>query len=114
VAPEISFQEELDMPKLKRDELLSCEVCGLILTVVEPCGCADVSILCCKKPMGKGKLAANKARKLAAQKNKPAKPAAKKTTAEKAVAKAKPAAKKGAATKTATQKASAKTSKKKK
>jgi hypothetical protein len=114
VATEISFQEELDMPKLKKDDLLSCEVCGLILTVTEPCGCADVSILCCKKPMGKGKLAANKARKLAAQKNKPANPAAQKTTARKAAAKAKPAAKKGAATKTAAKKAAAKTSKKKK
>lgn len=102
------------MPKLKRDELLSCEVCGLILTVVEPCGCADVSILCCKKPMGKGKLAANKARKLAAQKNNPAKPAAKKTTAKKVAAKANPAARKGSAAKTTTKKAAAKTSKKKK
>lgn len=114
MAPKISFQEELDMPKLKKGDLLSCEVCGLILTVAEPCGCADVSILCCKKPMGKGKLVANKARKLAAQKNKPAKPAAKKATAKKAAAKAKPAARKGSATKTATKKAAAKTSKKKK
>jgi len=74
------------MAKLKNGDLLTCEVCGLVVIVDEACGCAVGEIICCKdRPMVKGKAAAVKAKK------KPtAKPAAK--PAAKAV-KAKPAAK---------------------
>ena len=102
------------MAKLKKGELLTCLVCGLVVVVDESCGCAVGEIICCMdKPMVKGKAAAAKAKKAAtvavaaktaapkavkgktatfAKAVKPvakAKPAVKKKTAKKPVAKAK-------------------------
>jgi hypothetical protein len=89
------------MAKLKKGDLLTCEVCSLVVVVDEACGCAVGEIICCKEQaMVKGKAAAAKA------KNKPttkaaAKPAAAKAgkgktvaVAKAAPAKAKPAVKK--------------------
>ena len=90
------------MAKLKNGDLLTCEVCGLVVIVDEACGCAVGEVICCKDtPMVKGKAAAAKAKKkaLPAATAKPA--AAKKTVKVKAAVpvkkpavKAKPAAKK--------------------
>jgi uncharacterized Zn finger protein (UPF0148 family) len=44
--------------------LLSCEECGVVL-VVDECGAAMGEIICCEKPMAKGKIAASKAKKKA-------------------------------------------------
>ncbi|MHB8770429.1 MAG: hypothetical protein ACYC7J_05485 [Syntrophales bacterium] len=79
------------MAKAKKGDYLSCNVCGLVVTVDEACGCASADVICCKKPMASGKVAAKKAKMAAAAK--PAKAAAKKPV--KAAAK-KPAAKKPA------------------
>ncbi|MCX5855065.1 MAG: hypothetical protein NTZ24_10965 [Deltaproteobacteria bacterium] len=64
------------MAKLKNGDLLTCEVCGLVVVVDEACGCAVGEIICCKDtPMVKGKAAAAKAKKKEAVKP-AAKPAA--------------------------------------
>jgi len=67
------------MANLRKGDLLSCEVCGLVVAVDEACGCAVGEIVCCKnKPMVKGKAAATKAKKMkAAAKKTVKKPAAK-------------------------------------
>ena len=79
------------MAKARKGDLLSCEVCGLIVTVDEM-GLGMADIVCCKMPLAKGKSAAEKAKKktLLAVKA-PAK--AVKTVAAKAKAPAKPVAK---------------------
>ena len=92
------------MAKAKKGDYLSCEVCGLVVVVDEACGCAAAEILCCKKPMAKGKPAAMKkpaAKAVAASAKTSTKAAAKapakisaKVSAKKTVAKAGPAAKK--------------------
>lgn len=98
-------KEALVMAKAKKGDYLSCEVCGLAVVVDEACGCAASEILCCKKPMVKGKAAAKKkpaAKAVAAPAKTSTKAAAKaapakisaKTSAKKTVAKAGPAAKK--------------------
>ena len=88
------------MAKLKQGDLLTCELCGLVVVVDEACGCAVGEILCCEeKPMVKGKAAAAKAKKKA-----PAKPAAAKAAPVKA-APAKPAAVKAVKAKPAVAKA---------
>ena len=52
------------MAKLKKGDLLTCEVCSLVVVVDEACGCAVGEIICCKdKAMVKGKAAAAKAKK---------------------------------------------------
>ena len=77
----------------------------LVVVVDEACGCAAAEILCCKKPMAKGKPAAMKkpaAKAVAASAKTSTKAAAKatpakisaKVSAKKTVAKAGPAAKK--------------------
>ena len=83
------------MAKAKKGEYLSCKVCGLVVVVDEACGCAATEILCCKKPMAKGKPAAKKkpATKAAKAPVKTSAKAAAKAPA-KTVAKAKLAAKK--------------------
>lgn len=68
-----------------KGEQLVCEECGLVLTVAEPCGCADVcDVICCEQPMAATSKAgrAPAARKTAARK-----------TAPRTRAKAKPAGK---------------------
>ena len=78
------------MAKFKKGDVLTCEVCGLVVVVDDACGCAMGEIICCKKkPMVKGKAAAEKAKKMKAE----AKAVARSAAAKKA-AKAKPAAKK--------------------
>ncbi len=80
------------MAKAKTGDKLSCEVCGMIVTVDEECGCVSMEeLICCGEVMGKGEAAARRARKAAAA----AAPAAKKAVKKKA----KPAAKKKAAPK---------------
>ena len=86
------------MAKAKAGDKLSCEMCGLIVTVDEECGCTSMEeLICCGEMMGKGEAAAKRARKAAAPAVKKAvvkkAPAAKKTV-KKAVAKAKTAPKK--------------------
>jgi len=49
--------------KTSRGDSYACGVCGLLVTVDETCGCADVcDIICCGKPMRvkKAKVAAKK------------------------------------------------------
>jgi len=94
------------MAKVKKGDVLNCEVCGLVMVVDEACGCAAAEILCCEHPMVKGKSAAKKktAAKIAAAPAKISKKAAAKATPKKvnaktpakATAKAKPAVKKPA------------------
>jgi len=91
------------MSRVKTGDVLSCEVCGLVLIVDEECGCAVAEIICCEEPMmNKGPAAPKKTRAAAKPKKKAAgkkaKPAAKKKTVKKPVAK-KPAAKKKTAKK---------------
>lgn len=112
------------MLKAKKGDLLSCEICGLVLVVDEVNGYGMAEAVCCEIPMAIGKASANKAkRKAIALKTKGApttmkakpkaaktakkKPAAKKPAAKKVAAK-KPAAKKAAAKKPAAKKAAAK------
>ena len=68
------------MAKAKKGDLLSCVKCGLIVVVDQGCQCSAAEIICCKQPMAKGKLAANKARKKAPALTAPKKVAAKKAT----------------------------------
>ncbi|MCS7258064.1 MAG: hypothetical protein NZ601_01630 [candidate division WOR-3 bacterium] len=35
----------------KNKPKLFCEVCGLEVTVSKPCGCSEISLICCGKPM---------------------------------------------------------------
>ncbi|MBN1615112.1 MAG: hypothetical protein JW950_11650 [Deltaproteobacteria bacterium] len=85
------------MAKAKQGDLYSCMECGLIIVVDQGSQCEATEIICCKQPMAKGKLAANKARKMA-----PALAVPKKTVTKKATkATAKPKAKPKAKTKTA-------------
>lgn len=51
------------MAKVKKGDKLVCAVCGLAVVVDEACGCASTAILCCNKPMGKGKPVAKAAKK---------------------------------------------------
>lgn len=65
--------------KIKRGDNLSCEVCGLVLTVDELCGCMEAhEIICCDLPMKKTRAA-----------SKPTKAKAKSTARPKARARAK-------------------------
>jgi hypothetical protein len=92
------------MAKAKKGDYLNCEVCGLVVVVDEACGCAAAEILCCKKPMTKGKPAVKKkpaAKAVKAPAKTPVKAATKAASAKvnaktsaKTVPKAKPAAKK--------------------
>jgi hypothetical protein len=77
------------MAKLKKGDVMTCDVCGLVVVVDESCGCAVGEIICCKsKPMAKGKAAADKAKKKKAAAKASAKPAVKKA-GKKPAAKAK-------------------------
>ena len=92
------------MLKAKKGDVLSCEICGLIVTVDE-IGLGMAEIDCCKMGMEKGKAAADKAKKkglLAAAK---APAIAVKPVAAKAKAPAKPAAKAAPKAKAAVKKA---------
>jgi ribonuclease E len=54
------------MAKAKKGDKLGCTECGLVVVVDEACGCASAAILCCGKPMAKGKPVIAKAGKKAA------------------------------------------------
>ncbi len=56
------------MAKAKKGDLLSCELCGLVVVVDEVVGMSMAELVCCEEPMGKGKAAAEKAKKKAALK----------------------------------------------
>jgi hypothetical protein len=91
------------MSRVKTGDVLSCEVCGLVVIVDEECGCAVAEIICCEEPMmNKGPIVRKKA-PAAAKPKKKAKPKAKKKTLKKPVTK-KPALKKKAAKKPVTKK----------
>jgi desulfoferrodoxin-like iron-binding protein len=86
------------MTKAKRGDVLSCEVCGLIVEVNE-IGFGMAEIACCKLPMARGQAAASKTKKkvqmqLAAKTSSKASKVAPAKPAVKSVAKPKPAAKK--------------------
>jgi hypothetical protein len=90
------------MAKAKKGEYLNCKVCGLVVVVDETCGCAATEILCCNKPMAKGKKPVAKkkpATKAAKAVVKTSAKAAAKAAPAKIVAKAKPAARKSTRTK---------------
>ncbi len=91
------------MSRVKTGDVLSCEVCGLVLIVDEECGCAVAEIICCEEPMMNKGPAAPKKTRAAAKPKKKAKPSAKKKAVKKTVAK-KPAAKKKTAKKPVTKK----------
>jgi hypothetical protein len=44
-----------------KGDQFSCDVCGLVLTVDEACGCAETMLLCCNEPMKPKRKAAKKA-----------------------------------------------------
>jgi hypothetical protein len=45
-------QKKSSAGKTAKGDAYECEVCGLVVTVDEPCGCVDVcDIICCGKPM---------------------------------------------------------------
>jgi len=47
-----------------KGDALECEVCGLVVTVAEDCGCVEEHvILCCEEPMKVRKKAAVRAKK---------------------------------------------------
>ena len=81
------------MSRVKTGDVLSCEVCGLVLIVDEECGCAVAEIICCEEPMMNKGPAAPKKTRAAAKPKKKAKPSAKKKTVKKPVAKKKTAKK---------------------
>jgi hypothetical protein len=54
------------MAKAKKGDLLSCELCGLVVVVDEVVGMSMAELICCEERMGKGKAAAEKAKKKAA------------------------------------------------
>ncbi len=35
----------------KKGEKYKCDECGLVVTVVDPCGCEPCDIVCCSAPM---------------------------------------------------------------
>lgn len=79
------------MATAKKGDKLSCEVCGLILTVDEACGCATMEkLICCRKPMKKGAATAKRIKKKfrAAAAAPAAKKAVKKAAPKKTVKKA--------------------------
>ena len=81
------------MSRVKTGDVLSCEVCGLVLIVDEECGCAVAEIICCEEPMMNKGPAAPKKTRAAAKPKKKAKPSATKKTVKKPVAKKKTAKK---------------------
>ena len=86
------------MSRVKTGDVLSCEVCGLVLIVDEECGCAVAEIICCEEPMmNKGPAAPKKAPAAAKPKKKATVKKSKSKTKKKAVKK--PVAKKPAAKK---------------
>jgi hypothetical protein len=86
------------MATAKKGDKLSCEVCGLILTVDETFGIATLEkLVCCRKPMKKGAATAKRIKKKF--KAAAAAPAAKKVVKKAAKKTVKKVAKKAAAKK---------------
>jgi len=45
-------KEKAKAGKVARGDKFSCSVCGIVVTVDEPCGCMDAcDIICCGKQM---------------------------------------------------------------
>jgi len=58
-------KEDNAMPKAKEGDLYSCEECGMVVAVEDPCGCSTCELICCDVPMKKEtrkKAAASKAK----------------------------------------------------
>jgi len=89
-------RRETGMAKAKKGDPLSCELCGLVVVVDDVGVMGMAELICCKKPMAKGKAAAEKAKKKAALKAPKAEAIKKdvKTTVKAAPVKAKAIAKK--------------------
>jgi len=52
VAPKAAAKKKVVVKKKVAGESYGCEVCGLVVTVDEACGCVDVcEIICCGEPM---------------------------------------------------------------
>jgi hypothetical protein len=71
----IKLKENNVMPKAKEGDLYSCEECGMVVSVEDPCGCSMCELICCDVPMQKkaGKKAAASKAKAAPKKAKAAK-----------------------------------------
>ncbi len=37
--------------KKEKGAKLTCDVCGMVVAVEDPCGCDDCDLLCCDRPM---------------------------------------------------------------
>jgi hypothetical protein len=48
-----NFKEGDDMPRAKKGDLYSCEECGMVVAVEDPCGCSTCELICCDVPMTK-------------------------------------------------------------
>ena len=48
--------------KVSKGESYGCDVCGVVVTVDEPCGCEDTVIMCCDQPMKERKIKAKAAK----------------------------------------------------
>jgi len=78
------------MAKAKKEDVFSCSVCGLVVSVDE-CGVSAGHLICCEgSPMQKGKVAAVKARKAVAAAVQPKAPAKSTPVKAKAASKAVP------------------------
>jgi len=57
------------MAKAKKGDLYGCEVCGLVVSVDDPCGCSTCELICCDVPMTKkaGKAKTTKKKKTASK-----------------------------------------------
>jgi hypothetical protein len=41
------------MAKAKKGDLYTCEECGMVVCVEDPCGCSTCELICCDIPMTK-------------------------------------------------------------
>jgi hypothetical protein len=60
------LKEDSAMPRTQEGDLYSCEECGMVVAVEDPCGCSACELICCDVPMIKKAGAAKKAGKKAA------------------------------------------------
>ena len=42
--------------RMSKGDSYACDVCGLVITVDEACGCVDADIICCGAPMKERKV----------------------------------------------------------
>ncbi|HOD35478.1 MAG TPA: hypothetical protein PLR20_07625 [Syntrophales bacterium] len=60
------------MAKAKKGDLYSCEECGMVVCVEDPCGCGTCELICCDVPMKRKAVKRTAGRKRAASKAKAA------------------------------------------